>query len=34
MIKKEFKTSTDNQVYMKKIKDSQKEEEVEEEDEK
>ena len=34
MIQKEFKTSPDNPVYMKKIKDSQKEEEVEEEDEK
>ena len=34
MIQKEFKTSPDNPVYMKKIKDSQQEEEIEEEDEK
>jgi hypothetical protein len=34
MIQKEIKTSPDNPVYMKKIKDAQKEEEKEKEDEK
>ena len=34
MIQKEFKTSQDNPVYMKKIKDAQKAQEKEEEDEK
>ena len=33
MIQKEFKTSPDNPVYMKKIKDSQKQEEKEEKEE-